>query len=37
MASAGSAGFDRSKRRAQWTKFQFTLADQIEARLVVAA
>jgi len=25
------------ERRAQWTKFQFTLADQIEARLVVAA
>jgi len=25
------------ERRAQWTKFQFTLADQIEAWLVVAA
>ena len=25
------------ERRAQWTEFQLTLADQIEARLVVAA
>jgi hypothetical protein len=30
-------GIQPLQRRAQWTKFQLTLADQIEARLVVAA